>query len=71
MQRATFIFIGLALALLFVIIIEQIFVVEQYVHRDVMNFFTYSTMNVLASWTFLNSFTNKGYKYASIDFLKA
>ena len=37
----------------------------------VMHFFTYSTMNVLASWAFLNSFMNKGYKYASIDFLKA
>jgi hypothetical protein len=29
MHKATFIFIGLALALLFVIIIEQILVVEQ------------------------------------------
>jgi hypothetical protein len=49
MQRATFIFIGLALALLLVMIIEHIFVVEQYVHKDVMHFFTYSTINVLAS----------------------
>lgn len=62
MQRATFIFIGLAFALLLVIIIEHIFVVEQYVHKDVIHFFTYSTINVLASWAFLNNFTNNGSK---------
>lgn len=53
---------GIAFALLLVMIMLQILPVVQYVHRDVMHFRTYSTMNVLASWAFLNSFTNRGYK---------
>lgn len=60
MQRATFVFIGIAFALLFVIIIAQIFAVEQYVQREVMHFFTYYTMKLFASWAFLNNFTNRG-----------
>lgn len=62
MHRATCVFMGIAFALLLVMIMLQILPVVQYVHRDVMHFRTYSTMNVLASWAFLNSFTNRGYK---------
>jgi hypothetical protein len=49
MQSATLIFMGIALALLFVIIIQDIFDVEQYVQSEVMHFLTYSTMKEFAS----------------------
>lgn len=49
MQRTTFIFIGAAFALLFVIITEQIFEEVQYVHREDIHFLTYYTMKVFVS----------------------
>lgn len=61
----------MALELLFVIIIWQIFALVQYVHKNFMHFLTSSTMKELASWDFLKSFKNKGYKYGSIFFFKA
>ena len=71
MHNATFSFTGAALEFEFDTIMGHIFEVEQYVHNEIVHFRTSSTINVFASWAFLNNFTNINSKYGSIAFFNA